>query len=339
MTNLPPTPDSNQPGNTPPGYTPPPAPGYGPPPAAPAHGQPPAAPAYGQPSAPGYSQPPPGWTPPPPPGQPAPPAGKKSRAGLIIGIIVVSVLALCGIGGTLGFLALRTGAEKASEKAEEIAQSIGDMEEGDCIRADAVPDRYYGVSCSSSKKIGTITKVFTGTTSQSQDCPADTDLLLEEAGTIACAKSTTSEKAGQPGKGGGVIVAGDCLGSDGPGAAAQYVEVACADPKVFEKVTARVNATAECKAPAVRYLDLPSTTQKIVCLADGPGSAGPGECLGPIEAVTSFDAVPCGDPKAGAKVLARKPSKDACESVPGLTHWLEDTAGLPPTKFVCVKEL
>jgi len=256
-------------------------------------------------------------------------------------VVILAVLGLCCVGGTAAFFVVKPAAEKASESADEFAESIGDFSEGDCVRETEIKDQYRGTSCSSKNKIGTVIKAFPGTEENAQDCPDQSDLLLHESGRIACVRSSTSEHAGEPGKGGGVLLAGDCVGTDSTsGVLAQYEETACTDPKVYERITARVDSTAACNAPAVRYLDLPGASiRKVVCLADGPGIAGPGECIGKLSATSSFDAVPCNALTAGAKVLARKPTKSACESVPGMTHWLEDGAGLPRTRFICVKEI
>jgi hypothetical protein len=303
VTNLPP--DPHQP--------PPPAPPGGP--YAPGS-QPPAAPypPGGQPGAPYL----------PPSGQPAPP--RKRRTGLIIGIAVVVLLALCGIGTTAAVLGLKP----AAKQAQEFAKSIGDLKTGDCVKPATLADQYVGASCSSKDKIGKVSKVFPGTEANGdqQNCPVDSDLLLADAGKIICVKGTTSELLGQPGKGGGIVVAGDCVGESG--------ELACTDPKASEKVSARVAAVAACAAPAVRFFDLELQPLPVICLADGPGIAGPGECIASLSGSVSLDQAPCASGKP--KVLARKPTQAACEAVPGMTHWLEDQQGLPPTKFVCVKE-
>ncbi len=141
-------------------------------------------------------------------------------------------------------------------------------------------------------------------------------------------KSTISEKLGQPGKGGGILVSGDCLGDDG--------EVACTDPKASETVAARVPTVAACAAPAVRYIDIEIAPMPVLCLADGPGIAGPGECIASLTGSLSLAQTPCGP--TTPKVIARKATQAACESVPGMTHWLEDQQGLPAAKFVCVKQ-
>lgn len=108
------TPGNPDPNQQPGVYPPPAGPVYGSPPAGPAYGSPPAGPVYGAP--PTYGMPgPTGQLPPsgdpnayPPPGAPAgyPAAGfppppvvpaKKSKKGLIIGIVAVVVIAIVGI--------------------------------------------------------------------------------------------------------------------------------------------------------------------------------------------------------------------------------------------------
>ena len=342
MTNFPPNPPG--PGEPPPWQQPPVSPAGPPPPAyqPPAY-QPPPGPTSGPPGS--TSGPPaapfgqPAYTP-PPGGAPAGPP-KKKRGGMIALLVILGVLGLCCVGGTAAFFVIKPAADKASESADEFAENIGDFSEGDCVREAGIKDQYRGTSCSSKNKIGTVIKVFPGTEEKGQDCPDESDLLLHESGRIACVRSSTSAHAGEPGMGGGVLLAGDCIGAESTaGVMARYEETACTDPKVYERVTARVDSTAACTAPAVRYLDLPgASSRKVVCLADGPGIAGIGECMGKLSGTASFAAVPCNAPTAGAKLLARKPTKSACESVPGMTHWLEDGAGLPRTRFICVKEI
>ncbi len=299
------------------------------------NGLPPAPPAGGPPAGGGYGAPPPGGGYGTPPAPAYSPPAKKSRVGLIVGVVVVSLVALCGVGGTIAVLALKPAAERAGKAV----QSLAKLEPGDCIRSGNGPNHYFGVSCSSAKKIATVTKVFPGPEQQGQDCPADTDLILKETGTIVCLTSDTSERLGQPGKGGGVIVGGDCVGTRGSGRATQYAEVPCTSPNVYEKVAAVADSPAACAAPAVRFTQLPTSTPRVMCLADGPGSAGVGDCVGDILKVQAFVAVPCAGPAAGGKILARKPSKTACDSVPGMTHWIEDGSGLPGSRYLCVKEL
>lgn len=287
-----------------------------------------------QPPSPDPSQSP---FPPGPPGYPAaPPVQKKSKVGLIVALVVVGLLAVCGIGGTLVVLALKP----AAEKAEQFAKSISELKEGDCVKPANVPDQYLGSSCSADETIGKVIKTFPGTEKDGQTCPPQSDLLLHEAGTIACVRSTTDKHEGEPGQGGGVFVAGDCVGA-GPivGNSREYTEVACTDPKVYERVVARATTPAGCTAPAVRFLQIALPKQDAICLADGPGIAGPGECVGKLSGETTFDAVPCSAPTAGGKVLARKPTQAACEKVPGLTHYIEDSDGLPASRFLCIKEV
>jgi hypothetical protein len=302
---------------------PPPAPGEQPP------WQPPAAP-YLPPGPPAHGAPGPGH------GQPPP---KKGRGGLVAVIAVLAVLALCCGGGVVAVLALRPTADAGS--AEQFAESIGELKAGDCVRHGELAGRYRGVSCASKDNIGTVSTVFPGTAENGQDCPADTDLVLVESGAIACARSSTAERAGEPGKGGGVIVAGDCLGGDGGATSLRYREVPCTDPTVYEKVSGRADSTTACTPPAVRFVELDdATVRRIVCLADVSGGvAGVGECIGEVSSLSSLVAVPCGTPAAGGTVLARRATGTACGAVPGMTHWFEDESGLPATRYLCVRKI
>lgn len=298
------------------------------PPTPPDPNQPPGAYPYAPPTAPlGH----PGH-----PGQHATPPRRKSKTGLIIGIVAVVLVAICGIGGVVAVLV----AKPAADKAEELAKSISELQVGDCVKPSNIPDQYESATCSNKNTVGKVIKTFPGTQEQGQDCPAESDLLLHDAGVVSCVRSTTGTRDGKPGAGGGVFVAGDCLFA-GPvtGNTREYKEIACADPKVYEKVTARVEAATACTAPATRFLEVGSTKGKVICLADGPGIAGPGECFGNLETAKSFDAVPCSAATAGTKVLARKATKEACENVPGLTHWIEDNDGLPAGKVLCLQKL
>ncbi len=100
----PPVPPGQPAGSPPPGY--PAAPGY---PTAPGY---PAAPPAGYPAAPGYppaGYPPPGYPPGyPAPGYPPPAPPKKSRVGLIVGIVAAVLVVLLAAGGTAIYLFVRS---------------------------------------------------------------------------------------------------------------------------------------------------------------------------------------------------------------------------------------
>ncbi len=267
-----------------------------------------------------------------------PPPAKKSRSALREAVVVLVALgflvSVCG--GTYWWF--------VGEKAEKTPLLVAQLEPGHCVsggsdsRALGSRHGYRYVDCSLSDDL-VVTRVFEGPPEHAQSCPETSAVMLVDAGWIACVDATAAEHRGSPGKGGGVIVAGDCLGSV-DGDPDFYRETPCADPFVYEKVTARVDTPTECAAPAVRYSEiLRLDSWKVLCLVDGPESAGPGECLGDLDSIESFDSVPCTDEAAGAKLIARKADKRSCESITGVTDWVEDAYGLVPTRFLCLQEL
>jgi hypothetical protein len=280
---------------------------------------------------------PPGYpaAPPPPPGyhgHPIPAAKPSSTNRTTLIAIGITLLIMVGLGCVRG---LATAGQRANGRAPY----SGQLGTGDCVRLGSGANPYRQVDCGDNRELGAVIAQFPGADQEGQSCPAETDLVLVTAGTIACVQSSTAEHLGRPGAGGGIIMAGDCVTvtSAADSAAAEYAEASCDSPKAYEKVTARAAAPAGCQPPAVRFMQLQTTVRPVVCLADGPGSAGVGECVGDPETVETFDAVPCAI--NAAKVLARRPTQAACEAVPGMTHWIEDTAGVPASRYVCLQEL
>jgi hypothetical protein len=153
---------------------------------------------------------------------------------------------------------------------------------------------------------------------------------------MACLRRLDDVHPGDPGEGGGVYRAGDCVAGDtGPDAGVR--EVPCSSPTVFERVTARAKTVAECGSDAYRFAALAHGSSRILCLGDGDGIASPGECMGnPNVTPVTFAAVECGTPGARARVLARVANPPDCRRIPRQTHYVEDPSGLPPTRVVCL---
>ncbi len=286
-----------------------------------------------RPDPPIQSTPPAGYLPPPPP-----PANNTNRTAVFVGLGILLAV-LVGVGAFSGLTRAGNEAAERREYAVKAAEAEAPLRVGDCVRPVPGPKPYLRSSCDRPEVTAKIIAAF-GSTGDGQGCPAETDLVLRKDGAVLCGLNTTTDHPGLPGKGGGIMTGGDCVTVIGAGgSSASYRESACDSPRVYEKLTARVATPAACVAPAVRYFQLHTTVLPIACLADGPGIAGVGECLGDVETVKTFDAVPCSAPAAGGKVLARRPTKEACENVPGMSFWIEDGAGLPATRYLCLEEL
>lgn len=250
--------------------------------------------------------------------------------------IVVPQLILAGaLAVGLGVL---PGRDRESTANAE-ARAGGDrLRAGDCVRPKpGKADFYLRVACSDHRAQGTVIAVVDGPPSATEACLEQTDFFATQPGEVICLRRTSGVHPGDPGRGGGVYRAGDCVAAD---ASTGVSEVPCGAPTEFETVVARVAAVAECAAPAVRFATLENGSARILCLGDGAGMAGEGECIGdPERPPVSFEAIPCTDLAARARVLRRVPTTGACQAVPQQTHYVEDPSGLPTTRVVCLRKL
>jgi hypothetical protein len=185
-----------------------------------------------------------------------------------------------------------------------------------------------------------------------RDCPSRTDGMLgTPAGGQACVRNLAGPHPGDPGKGGGILLVGDCIYSTG----AQPVERPCYDRHGPGKIKSFLRKKSQCH-DSQGYLDDYYTTKRddpdrpIICHGEGgdvekPGPAyAVGECvkkpktykgLFPGSTETSgLDTVGCGTKSAWAKVVANT-KVAACPS--GATESVTDIHRYPST--TCLRRL
>jgi hypothetical protein len=266
------------------------------------------------------------------------PGGQRSRraTALIVLAVVLPQLVLAGVLAVrLGYVPGPGTATAANAQAKDRAEAL---RVGDCVRAKkGEPGAYVEVACSDGRPAGTVVGLVDGPPTATEGCAEETDFFALQRVQVVCLRRVSGPHPGDPGQGGGVYRPGDCVAA---GADSGVNEVPCAASTVSETVTARVDAVRRCTAPAVRFATLDTGSRRILCLGDGPGIAGPGECMGdPRRPPVTFDAISCADPAARAKVLARAATPAACRALPAQTHYVRDPSGLPATRMVCVQAL
>lgn len=268
-----------------------------------------------------------------------PPRSRRARRRstlLIVLAIVVPQLVLAGVlAAALGVL---PGRDRSSTANAQDRRAEGPLGVGDCVRPrPGKKELFVAVSCQDHRVQGTVIAVVDGPPSATEACADATDYFATQPDQVICLRRTAGEHQGDPGRGGGVYRAGDCVAAD---MVTGVSEVPCGAPTEFETVTGRVATVAECQAPAVRFATLENGARRVLCLGDGAGMAGDGECIGdPERPPVSFEAIPCADPAARARVLSRVASPAACQAVPEQTHYVEDPSGLPATRVVCLRKL
>lgn len=263
-------------------------------------------------------------------------ARRRSTVLIILAIVVPQVLLAGVLAVGLGVL---PGRDRAASTANADARAANEpLRAGDCVRT--VPgqtDQYVWISCQDHRSYGQVLGVVDGPATATEACDPASDFFATQPGQVVCLRQTGDEHPGDPGKGGGVYRAGDCVATD---LTKGVTEVPCDDPTVFETISARVATVSECVSPAIRYATVQHGAKKILCLGPGPGIAEVGDCIGdPERAPVSFDKIPCGDRAARAKLLARVATPVQCQAIAGQTHYVTDPNGLPKTLTVCLRKL
>jgi hypothetical protein len=267
----------------------------------------------------------------------APPAQRRGRVGLIASLIAAAIVVGCSGCLVGGFLVVRQTAEVASHAGPSVAPSPRPFAKGECIKHSkpVAADRYETVSCKDADRIGEVLDVFAGDEVDAQSCDPRSDQLIVQDEKVVCVRHTGSTHLADAGRGGGVIIPGDCVEQRGAGG--EPSEVECIDPRHTGKVVSRVDAVSACSAPAVRSGKLRTRRQPVLCLALGPGLAGPGECVHGDKKLIYYGRVSCSASTATLKVLARRPTPGTCP--PATTEYSQDRDGLPRTKVICYQDI
>ncbi len=138
-------------------------------------------------------------------------------------------------------------------------------------------------------------------------CPADTDEFVSLGpGRTACVRNTREPHPGDPGNGGGLLRAGDCIAFAGG-------ERACAAKGWYGRVTGVAGSQRQCPQGTADTLKLRGGS--VVCLGRGGRVIAAGDCVERPALHTSarrIVKVSCSSPKAWAKITSRVLSADRC---------------------------
>ncbi|WP_433040767.1 hypothetical protein [Dactylosporangium sp. CS-033363] len=267
---------------------------------------------------PAYQQPPPQYQQQPyqPPYAPNPGAAGERRKGLFVVVGVVAAIVLLAVAGGVVWLVGQAGGKGDAGQGGTPAAAVG-WNVGSCIyvsknswtrptpspltpeikRAIEQSKQYSPIGCDDAKALAKITAVGTvGTAAGGQaggdGCPDDTDLAVQEksavngsSGKVYCTRNVKDPHPGDPGGGGGAIVAGDCVYVGSTNAARalndQIAEEACAEG-YFGKVTARAADKQGCPAETITRVEVKDAKGGVLCLVQGDGKsyiAKPGDCV------------------------------------------------------------
>jgi len=146
-----------------------------------------------------------------------------------------------------------------------------------------------------------------------RQCPRNADRILAVADTVtetACLRSLAAPHAGDAGKGGGILLPGDCIADPAGGLARP--EIPCGSATDYAKVAAIALASAQCPRSTVDTVRLATAADyRTACLVTGPGVMTKGDCVtDPV--VTQFVEVRCDTPEAAFRVTARVAAVRAC---------------------------
>lgn len=297
---------------------------------------------YGQP--PGQGQPPPV----PPMGAPAPPpAGKRSPLVFVLaGLAVVVVLGVVAV----GLVVVQSAGNRLSGplKPEQCIDTGFGNGTGKKIPAST------RVKCDDPAAKAKVLKI----TAERQatayrfggraepDCPAGTDGISnvtlkqgEKRYYEACVRNLEGPHPGDPGAGGALLAAGDCVSGGSLGIGGK--EVACTAADWYGKVLARVDTEASCPAKTLETMKLRpfgggEITRPVLCLGAGGGVLATGDCIAdPSFAVGGPKKAECASRTAVAKIEGRVKAKTDCPATS--THLMTaDGAYLP---VLCLKKM
>lgn len=138
-------------------------------------------------------------------------------------------------------------------------------------------------------------------------CPEDTDEFVSLGpGRTACVRNVGGPHLGDPGSGGGILRAGDCIAFTGG-------ERPCATKGWYGRVTGVAASPSVCPRKTADTLKLKDGS--VVCLGRGGQVIGTGDCVQRPAVRTStrrIVKVGCSSPKAWAKITGRVHSAARC---------------------------
>ncbi|MEU8797161.1 hypothetical protein [Spirillospora sp. NPDC048819] len=280
----------------------------------------------------------------PPPGAPAPPSAKKPPKLVLLCVGVVAALLVAALGVSM-FKDI--GETTGPLKAEQCVDTGFGTDAGNKIPASR------RVPCGDSEAKAKVLKItgegeasaFGFGTRAEPDCPAGTDGITnvtlktgDKHYFEACVRNVKGPHPGDPGAGGALLSAGDCVsgGSVGFGK-----ETPCSGSTWYGKVIARVDAERSCPAKTLETMRMRSfgggkVTRPVLCLGAGGGVLAAGDCIGdPSFKIGGPEKADCGSTQAVAKVVGRVAAEKECPAE--ATHVMtSDGAYLP---VLCMKKL
>lgn len=238
---------------------------------------------------------------------------------------IVTFAALAAVFALLGLLAAIGGPGGGDDDAS-----------GNCARIEI--DHAVRVACSAPGAQARLLATTSPFAAGPAQCPAATDRIIamqlagnEESG---CLRLLSGPHPGDPGRGGGILRAGDCIAD--PSANRPGFEVVCGAANDWATVAALTADRLQCPPAAVDYVDrrgpLPDP---ILCLARGPGVVLRGDCLAD-DSFGPLPKVPCGSARARLRVAARTRAARLC---PAGTRSALAPRALPQAAFACLRRI
>ncbi|GAA3125615.1 hypothetical protein GCM10010466_15600 [Planomonospora alba] len=257
--------------------------------------------------------------------------------------VALAVVATVGA-AAIGLIAGRGDAEQAAERAADARRAAPApliWDEGACV--DRVGARFELTSCGDADG-----RVLSVVGARSPGCPAETDELVgipaaagepgevavhgTQARRTACVRSLRGSHAGDPGRGGGMLRAGDCLALRGG-------ERPCSAEGWYGRVLAVVDRSGTCPDGTLDALAVGE--RSVACLGEGGGVLAVGDCVvDPGRRLVSRRAlakIPCGSPRAWARVTARSDSRAGCPA--GSDRYLRVRGPGVPHPVTCLRRV
>ncbi|MEU9835982.1 hypothetical protein AB0D67_30980 [Streptosporangium sp. NPDC048047] len=148
----------------------------------------------------------------------------------------------------------------------------------------------------------------------------------------ACVRNLAAPHPGDPGAGGGVLRAGDCVTARGG-------ERPCSSGGWYGRALAVVERAGQC--PAATLDSLAAGPRTIVCLGREGRIPAVGDCVaeprGRAEARGALGRIPCGSARAWAKVTARTTAAALCP--PGSDRYLQTSGQAVYRPVTCLRRI
>ncbi|MBG0826183.1 hypothetical protein HS041_00085 [Planomonospora sp. ID67723] len=241
--------------------------------------------------------------------------GSKAVPALgVTAVVTVVVVAVTGV-----FIAGRADPKPAEVWVKEAASVRLAWKKDACIGRDGSVFRLVACEDADGRVVAVVGD-------RPADCPRETDELVRikvvpvdgrtalepiphrrQAGRTACVRNFWQPHPGDPGKGGGVLRAGDCLALRGG-------ELPCSTEGWYGRVLAVLDRPAECPKRALDALIVDDRT--IACLGKGGRMLAVGDCVvrpgGRKVSREALARTSCGSSRAWAEVTGRVISRGRC---------------------------